>query len=149
MLRSFVRSLSSRHPSAQNSAPGKVLQIGQVPWENIVDLHGLPEDAGFCRRIADSEVLSDPDCAVVAGVYRLEPGLVHPLHIHPGVAELYYVLSGSGLFTVGDEEFEAGPGTSMYIPQGLPHAARATESAVEFFYTFPTGRIDQLGTTFV
>lgn len=47
-----------------------------------------------------------------------------PLHIHEREDELFYVLEGRHVFTVGDMEYEAGPGDMVFGPRGIPHAQR-------------------------
>ena len=47
-----------------------------------------------------------------------------PLHVHERDDELFYVLDGEHVFTVGDDEFDAGPGGVVYAPHGIPHAQR-------------------------
>ncbi len=47
-----------------------------------------------------------------------------PLHVHEFNDELFYVLEGQHVFTVGGTEFEAGPGDVVFGPRGIPHAQR-------------------------
>ena len=47
-----------------------------------------------------------------------------PLHVHRDRDELFYVLEGAHVFTVGDTEYEAGPGDLVFGPRGVPHAQR-------------------------
>jgi mannose-6-phosphate isomerase-like protein (cupin superfamily) len=43
-----------------------------------------------------------------------------PLHIHHSHNELFYVLEGEHVFTVGDIEVWAGPGDVVFGPRGVP-----------------------------
>jgi quercetin dioxygenase-like cupin family protein len=43
------------------------------------------------------------------------------LHSHPGFDEMFYVLSGEFVFTVGSEEIHAGTGSFVYLPRGIFH----------------------------
>lgn len=45
-------------------------------------------------------------------------------HYHPRTEEIYYVLGGRGLMTLGDERREVGPGDGILIPQGTRHRIR-------------------------
>lgn len=45
-----------------------------------------------------------------------------PLHVHEQEEEAFYVLSGRGVFVVGDERRELGPGDFVIVPRGAPHA---------------------------
>lgn len=51
------------------------------------------------------------------------------LHRHRCVEELYYVLQGQGLMTVGGEEWVIGMGDTVLIPPGTPHQIRALGAA--------------------
>ena len=57
---------------------------------------------------------------------------IAPLHIHHADDEAWYVLEGTLRFRLGDQEFEAGPGSSVMAPKGTPHSygnARKREPA--------------------
>ena len=47
-----------------------------------------------------------------------------PLHVHEREDELFYVLEGEHVFTVGEDEFRVGPGGLAFAPRGIPHAQR-------------------------
>lgn len=47
-----------------------------------------------------------------------------PPHIHTAEDELFYVLEGEHVFTVGDTEHHAGPGDLVFVPRGVRHAQR-------------------------
>lgn len=47
-----------------------------------------------------------------------------PLHVHANEDELFYVLEGEHVFTVGDEEHPVSPGGLVFAPRGVPHAQR-------------------------
>ena len=58
---------------------------------------------------------------VMIGLNCLEPNQVQPVHAHEGADKLYYVLSGHGQFTIGDEQQTAATGTLVVAPAGVPH----------------------------
>jgi quercetin dioxygenase-like cupin family protein len=58
---------------------------------------------------------------VMAGLNCLEPGQTQNIHAHQGADKFYFVLEGSGKFTVGDEEREADTGALVVAPAGIPH----------------------------
>jgi quercetin dioxygenase-like cupin family protein len=43
------------------------------------------------------------------------------LHVHPDFDETFYVIEGQIALRVGDEAYEAGPGTVAVVPRGTPH----------------------------
>jgi mannose-6-phosphate isomerase-like protein (cupin superfamily) len=58
---------------------------------------------------------------MTVGLNCLEPGQTQNLHSHAGAEKFYFVLEGSGQFTVGDEEKDAGEGELIVAPSGVPH----------------------------
>ncbi len=49
-----------------------------------------------------------------------------PVHKHMNEAEIVYIQSGSGIFTLNDKEFQIKGGGSAYIPIGLWHGLKNT-----------------------
>jgi mannose-6-phosphate isomerase-like protein (cupin superfamily) len=82
-----------------------------------------PKVADAVRFAADKMVKANlyESAHLFADVYCLEPGQSQRPHSHVGADKLYYVLSGRGLFTVGAERAEHGPGTLVPCPAGLDH----------------------------
>lgn len=52
------------------------------------------------------------------------PGGGPPPHIHHREDETFQVLEGEYEWTVGDETFVAGKGTTIFAPRGIPHTYR-------------------------
>lgn len=48
-----------------------------------------------------------------------------PQHVHADHDEFWYVLEGRFTFSLGDRQFEAGEGTVVVGPRGVPHTFRA------------------------
>ena len=147
--RSDVTQVSGGHPRAFAERPGAIVRREETPWENIVDLHKQTVDQGTVQRLLDQAVLADEKCEFAVGIYRLEPHQLHPIHLHTDAAEFYYVVAGRAKFTVGDQVIDGTPGTSMYMPVGLPHAIQTEDSFVEVLYGFTPADITKLGTTFI
>lgn len=59
-------------------------------------------------------------------------------HLHRGYDEVYYVLSGSGTITIGEEEHHLRPGAVAVIPAGTAHAICADNGASIEFIIFGT-----------
>ena len=53
--------------------------------------------------------------------YCLLPGQSQKVHAHEGSDKVYYVLSGTGHFTVGKEERDLGEGDAVIARAGDPH----------------------------
>lgn len=142
--------VSSSHPRAVNRSPGVVVYREEVEWVSIVDRHGQPQDSGACQALIHSSVVGrDADCPTAIGVYRMEPHIEHPLHLHYEATEAYFVVAGRARFTVGDEVFEGRPGTTIHLPAGLPHAIATDDEPLELLYVFAPGDLSKLGTTFI
>ena len=56
--------------------------------------------------------------------YCLLPGQAQKVHAHEGSDKIYYVLEGTGSFTVGDEEEDLGEGHAVIARAGVPHGVR-------------------------
>src|SRR5918993_1761442 len=69
-------------------------------------------------------------------------GMVTPLHRQPADEETFVVLEGELRFYLDDEApIRAGPGTTVHVPAGAPHAfAVASETARFLDLTTPTTR---------
>ena len=56
--------------------------------------------------------------------YCLMPGQHQKIHTHEGSDKIYYVLEGTGRFTVGDEEKDLPKGHAVIARSGEPHGVR-------------------------
>ena len=72
-------------------------------------------------------------------LYCFEPGQVQAPHAHHGSDKVYYVVSGKGLFQVGDQERELGEGEIVMAPSGQNHGVvnRSQERLVVLVYMAP------------
>jgi quercetin dioxygenase-like cupin family protein len=69
-------------------------------------------------------------------------GKATPLHVHPESDESFYVIEGSILTRIADEERPAETGAVVHIPRGVPHAfAVKSESARLFVVVTPASTI--------
>ena len=50
------------------------------------------------------------------------PGGTSPWHVHHREDEMFYLLEGNILFKCGDELFEGGPGSFVFLPRDIPHS---------------------------
>jgi mannose-6-phosphate isomerase-like protein (cupin superfamily) len=56
----------------------------------------------------------------------LPPGCAVTPHRHRQIEEIYYIVCGRGLMTVGSESREVGAGDAVYIPRGQRHTLKNT-----------------------
>jgi quercetin dioxygenase-like cupin family protein len=62
-------------------------------------------------------------------------GMQAPPHVHSREDETFLVVEGTVSFTVGGATSDAGPGTVVHLPRGVPHAFRVVS---------PTARLQNL-----
>lgn len=88
-----------------------------------------------------------PQKDVIVGVLDLDPGGYYPAHAHPA-PEIYFILSGTAEWTVGEETFTAKPGMAIYHAANIPHRMvnKGTETLKTiWFWWAPDGRAEVLG----
>jgi quercetin dioxygenase-like cupin family protein len=70
---------------------------------------------------------------------HLPEGSVTPLHVQPGEDETFHVLDGRLTFHLDGAQVEAGPGETVLVPRGTPHAFRADTPARCLVLDVPAG----------
>jgi quercetin dioxygenase-like cupin family protein len=113
--------------------------VAEVPTSSVTE---NPADQGASRRLIGKAINGSPDLLV--GVLRMEPGQYHPLHSHPNMGELYFVLEGSCEIRVGDRVEMCDAGTAIYTPAGIPHSIRTHQQSAAIMVTFPEGDWDAI-----
>lgn len=58
---------------------------------------------------------------LLLGLNCLDPGQEQHVHVHGDQDKFYYVVEGTGEFTVGAERYAAGPGIVVWAPAGAEH----------------------------
>jgi mannose-6-phosphate isomerase-like protein (cupin superfamily) len=61
---------------------------------------------------------------------EVEPMSDTPLHVHSREDELFYIVEGEHIITLGEREHRLGPGDALFAPRGVPHAQRRVEPGV-------------------
>jgi len=72
----------------------------------------------IAQMILDRRTLEEIGFLAIA---RLEPGKVIESHVDP-MEEIYFILSGTGVMGVDDEEKQVHPGDATWIPVGSSHS---------------------------
>ena len=69
---------------------------------------------------------------LMIGLNCLEPGQTQAVHEHADQDKFYYVIEGTGHFTVGEAITEVGAGHVVWAEAGLPHGVenRGTERLI-------------------
>ena len=65
-------------------------------------------------------------------------------HLHADSLEAFYVLDGHFTFTLGQEDFEADPGSFILIPRGTRHLMRAAAGGGRFLTLWTPGGLEQM-----
>lgn len=79
------------------------------------------------------EFLRVPDLS--AGIYVLEAGATDPQSPH-SEDELYYVIAGRGIVTVGEETRPVVPGSLVFVPATVPHRFHDIARRLELLVVF-------------
>lgn len=79
------------------------------------------------------EFITVPDLSV--GLYVLALGQPDMQQPH-GEDEVYYVVSGAGRITVGDEERDVGPGSIVFVAATVPHRFHDITDDLTLFVAF-------------
>jgi quercetin dioxygenase-like cupin family protein len=66
----------------------------------------------------------------MAVLEEVPPMVDAPLHVHSRGDELFYIVEGEHIVTLGDEEHLLRPGDALFAPRGIPHAQRRVEPGV-------------------
>ena len=85
--------------------------------KSIADAASFSEEKMKKNALFDSERL-------FYDLYCLLPGQSQKVHAHEGSDKVYYVLRGTGRFTVGDEERDLGNGHAVIARAGEQHGVR-------------------------
>jgi mannose-6-phosphate isomerase-like protein (cupin superfamily) len=66
-----------------------------------------------------------------------------PRHTHTREDESFYVLSGTLEVECGDDRFQAGPGSFVFLPRRLPHVFRSVGGPGRALLVVTPGGLDQ------
>lgn len=114
---------------------GKIVRVADRPGYTLEEVTGNPHDQGTDWALLGPLINGATEFSV--GVFTMAPNQIHPPHYHPVGPEFYYIVSGSCLLRVDDEEVEAGPETAVYLPEGTVHAVRTRDGeTVTIVYGF-------------
>ena len=58
------------------------------------------------------------------GIIEIAPGRVLEEHTHDGEDDAFYIVEGEMIFSFGDREVTATPGTFVLVPPGIEHGFR-------------------------
>jgi quercetin dioxygenase-like cupin family protein len=83
--------------------------------------------------IGEGRIIKDDSGVVARAIYSAPEAMIVHIEVQPGgfvkphvtpVDMEFYVLEGRGSFSLGEESTEAGPGTLLPSPRGVPHGMK-------------------------
>jgi quercetin dioxygenase-like cupin family protein len=120
-----------------------------------VTVAGTPQDPALkaedgwidmdVRWLVTSETVGAKDS--VFGLTVFPPGAKHDIHRHPHAEEIEYIVSGSGVAQVGDDDVEISAGELVYVPANEYHGFHNTsdgETVMVWTYA-PAASLEEAG----
>lgn len=98
------------------------MRSGKTRHEDIAPFVTL--DGSTVRELMHPAVHGNRAQSLAEAVVR--PGARTRRHRHRRTEELYHFLAGEGRMELGDQRFDVGPGDTVHIPPGTPHALHNT-----------------------
>ena len=86
----------------------------------------VTRDGSEIRELMHPEVHGNRNQSLAEAI--IPPGSVTKLHKHQASEELYHVLSGSGIMTLGTRVFKVTAGDTVCIEPGVEHKLENTEN---------------------
>jgi len=83
----------------------------------------------------------------VFGLTIFPPGSKHDIHRHPNAEEIEYIVSGSGVAQVGDDDVEISAGELVFVPKNEYHGFHNTsdgETVMVWTYA-PAASLEEAG----
>ena len=100
------------------------MQISHI-WDAPGEKH-LKEKLLFDRDVTET---------IALGRVTVEPGGSTPVGFHDDEEEVYVILKGKALLTIGDEQQAVGPGDVAYVPRNNRHQMTCvSEECLEYLY---------------
>ena len=117
-----------------------IIHSENMTWEAWEDTHLETRGRVFWKTLF-SRGVTDTD-SLTAGIAVVHPGdALHP-HFHTP-SEIYFVMQGEGVVTLGNTEHIVHAGDAVFIPGDVRHGiANKSESDVIFLYAFARDSFD-------
>jgi len=100
--------------------PNTHVNVSQFEWTTANSYPDALQKIVHWKVLIGEDTPSIPQQDVFMGMLDLEAGGYYPLHSHPA-PEIYFIMSGTAEWTIGDETFTATPGTAIYHASNVPH----------------------------
>jgi quercetin dioxygenase-like cupin family protein len=120
---SAADTVSARTPGAKRAGPGEYL----FNLANLNHILGGPDYSTANGACVEGD-------RMIVGLMRMPAGTGAAAHSHPN-EQWIYILEGTFHATVGDKTIEAKPGSVVYVPADVVHAAKAGAAGDVVFFT--------------
>lgn len=101
-----------------------VAQAGDLEWETWADEEAIAERGlVYWKTLISADVT--PSDSLTTGIAKIPPGEVFRRHRHRQ-AEIYFILEGTGLVTIGSESRPVTAGSTVFIPGNVLHSCENT-----------------------
>jgi quercetin 2,3-dioxygenase len=132
-----AQALKAQTPATGRATKLFVVQAGASRFGERTPFHGInPNDLKVSGRDTGGAL------AMFEYVGRQKAG--PSLHLHFGQDEIFYVVEGEFLFKVGDAEFTARPGDTVFGPRNVPHSwLQLTDAGKLVYQVQPAGTLEQ------
>jgi quercetin dioxygenase-like cupin family protein len=95
--------------------------------------------------LVTSETVGAENC--VFGITVFPPGSKHDIHRHPNAEETEYIVAGSGIAAVGDDDVRVDAGELVFVPKNEYHGFHndTDEPAVMVWTYAPAASLEEAG----
>jgi quercetin dioxygenase-like cupin family protein len=133
----FAPGLDER-PAEGTAAPGR--HRGYVWGPDDGEWHVVPPEEG--RSILKASPRSRVS-QLVLFADQAPPWDGPPLHRHDNADEIFYVLSGGGIWTMNGQAWDVEAGETVFVPRGTWHTYRTTAESTELLYVMSAPGLDE------
>ena len=110
----------------------EIRQLDEIDWETRPGR----TDGVRWKLLVDADRMASRGFSL--GILEFPPGTVLAPH-HHNVPEVYWLREGVGELRIGEERRKVGPGTIVYIPEGMVHGIENIGAEpLTLIWVFPT-----------
>ncbi|MDX6585024.1 MAG: hypothetical protein QOI10_4208 [Solirubrobacterales bacterium] len=108
-------------------------------------LSHLPEPVWYGNSLFEFLVPAESSGGTIS-VFRstFAAGFSPPRHVHTREDEVFMVEAGAVTFWIDERELAAGPGTTVYMPRGVPHTFRVDSDGAVILGVMTPGHFESL-----
>jgi mannose-6-phosphate isomerase-like protein (cupin superfamily) len=96
--------------------------VRNVSDKEVLETTYIAHGGAIAQMILDRRILKEIGFLAIAS---LEKGRMIEAHVDP-MEEIYFMMSGVGEMSVGDEKRQVKPGDAIWVPAGAEHSLRNT-----------------------